>query len=131
VLPPDDWPRLAGTILETVWPNLDPSRARVLVVEEDGRILGCMALLSEWHLEGAWIDPARRQRVAVLRRLLKAAGEQFRALDIREVFSMATSEDGRQLVQGLGPCVHLNCDHFAVNVTNRWPRASLASREAD
>lgn len=68
-LPPDEWPRLAGTELEAVCTRLQPS-ARVLVVEEDGRIVGCWSVLPMLHVDGLWIHPVHRSRGGVFRRLL-------------------------------------------------------------
>jgi GNAT superfamily N-acetyltransferase len=73
VLPVEEWPRLAGTELEAVWPTLDPGSAQIVVVEEAGQIVGCWALLAVWHVEGVWIHPDYRSRPAgVARRLLVA-----------------------------------------------------------
>lgn len=52
VLPRKEWGRLAGTQLETVVPILRRERGRVLVVEHEGEIVGCVALYRLWHLEG-------------------------------------------------------------------------------
>ena len=52
VLPRKEWHRLTGTQLETVVPVLRRERGRVLVVEQDGAIVGCVALYRLWHLEG-------------------------------------------------------------------------------
>jgi N-acetylglutamate synthase-like GNAT family acetyltransferase len=52
LLPRSEWSRLRGTQLETVVPVLRRERGRVLVVEQDGEIVGCVALYRLWHLEG-------------------------------------------------------------------------------
>jgi N-acetylglutamate synthase-like GNAT family acetyltransferase len=52
ILPRKEWHRLTGTQLETVVPVLRRERGRVLVVERDGEIVGCVALYRLWHLEG-------------------------------------------------------------------------------
>ena len=39
-LPPDEWFKLEGTLLEQAWPSFDPESDIVLVVEEDGVIVG-------------------------------------------------------------------------------------------
>lgn len=51
VLPPAEWPRLDGTLLETIWPTLNPAYAEVIVVERDGAIVGGVALLTTLHAE--------------------------------------------------------------------------------
>lgn len=113
VLPPDEWYRLDETLSAQAWRHLDPARTEMIVVEDGNRIVGHVAHFLHPHLEGAWIDPAYRGKVAVGRRLLRAV----RALvGGREVAAMAVSEDGRRLITGLGPSVHLDCDHYAVVV---------------
>lgn len=69
ILPPEEWPRLTGTELASQWCNLDPAWTQILVVEDEGQIVGCWALMNVWHLEGVWIAPAYRQRASVARRL--------------------------------------------------------------
>lgn len=119
-LPVEEWPRLAGTLLETVWPGLDPASTRIIVVEEDGQILGCVTLFQAWHLDGAWIHPDYRRRVGVMRRLLKGLTELLRIFRPVEVVVTAHNKTGRNLCQSVGPVVELTCDHFAVDVRHRW-----------
>lgn len=52
ILPHEEWPRLTGTYLEPLWPLLKPDTCSVLVVEEDGEIVGTWALMSVMHVEG-------------------------------------------------------------------------------
>ena len=68
-LPPEEWPRLVGTELEAVWPHLQPAWARVLVVEDEGQIVGCWAALLMVHAEGVYIAPDHQKRGAVARHL--------------------------------------------------------------
>lgn len=71
ILPPADYARLNGTELETVWPNLNPHTAQVVVVEDDdGAILGCWAGFPLWHSEGVYIAPDHRGKAGVARMLL-------------------------------------------------------------
>lgn len=83
LLPFEEWPKLAGTELETVWPVVNPRDARIVVVEDaSGVIVGCWAALRYVHAEGVWIDPAHRGRGRVAAHLLKglqAAMEDFGA----------------------------------------------------
>jgi hypothetical protein len=86
LLPPSDWPRLAGTELGEVWQMLPTDRAVVLVVEDgDGAIVGTWAFLWVLHAEGVWIDQAHRKGSAVARHLLRglhdvADSQQARAI---------------------------------------------------
>lgn len=76
VLPVAEWPRLAGTELESVWPTLPHTSDVQIVVVEDaaGAIVGCWAALRVIHVEGVWIAPAYRQRTSVARRLWRTMG---------------------------------------------------------
>jgi hypothetical protein len=50
-------------------PRLDADSARVLVVEDGTRIVGCTVLMSVLHADCVWIHPDYRTRVSVWRRL--------------------------------------------------------------
>lgn len=68
-LPPEEWSRLDGTELGASWHQLQPTWARVLVVEDGDQIVGCWALMNLWHLEGLWLAPEWQHRPSVARRL--------------------------------------------------------------
>lgn len=68
-LPSAEWPKLAGTELEAVWPILTPEAKVIVVEDEAGAIVGCWALMQFWHAEGVWIAPAYQKRTSVARRL--------------------------------------------------------------
>lgn len=114
LLPPEEWPRLAGTLLERSWPQFDPAMTRVVVVEDGEAIVGCVAMFPVWHVEGAWISPAYRTHVAVLRRGLRALRHLLTGLGVREVLAMATSGGGRRLCERFGSALRLDCEHFAI-----------------
>lgn len=69
MLPADEWPKLAGTEAEQVWPLLDPAKTSIVVVERDGVIVGCHVLTWYLHAECLWIAPADRGLASVGRRL--------------------------------------------------------------
>ena len=71
ILPPSEWPRLVGTELETVWPILDKATTNVMVVENEGEIVGCWAMFPVTHVEGIWIHPDYRGAFGVSARLLR------------------------------------------------------------
>jgi len=75
ILPQEEWPRLNGTEAETLWPLLDPENARVLAVEEDGKIVGTWTLMRAVHAECIWIAPSHRGVFGVAKRLLRAMRE--------------------------------------------------------
>jgi len=78
ILPPEEWHRLEGDIAPLV-PRLNPSRTVILVVEEDGAIVGRLLWLKADHIEGAWIAPSHRGKAAVLRSLWCRAQALIRA----------------------------------------------------
>ncbi len=85
MLPPEEWPRLAGTEAERVWPLLDPAQAQVLVVEQGGAIVGVWVLMRLVHAECVWIAPAHRGRGSVAKRLVSFMRERARAWRVRSV----------------------------------------------
>lgn len=116
ILPREEYPRLVGTLSAQAWPSL-PEGARVIVVEEDGRIVGSVAMFQEWHVEGADIAPSHRGRVSVGRRLLRAVRAAVADVGAREVLMMAVTGEGRRLCEGVGHATHLDCVHYAVRMT--------------
>lgn len=118
ILPREEWPRLAGTLLESAWPLFNDT-TRVLAVERNGEIVGCVSLFQEWRLDGVWIAPAERLRVSVFRRLLVTLRTVLRGLHNPEVVMMARSAVGRRLCRSLGQFVHLDCEHYAVRLDQR------------
>lgn len=116
ILPPEEWPKLAGTLLEAAWPHLDHERARIVVVEDEGQIVGCLSLFPVWHLEGAWVAPAYRARIGVGRRLLTAIRETIRTVGATEVWTMAVNREASRMCRRFGSATLLACEHFAVNV---------------
>lgn len=101
VLPPEEWPRLAGTEAETLWPML-PTSARVIVVEEDGLIVATWVLYQMAHAECLWIDPARRGSFGVTRRLLSKMREEAALWGVGSVLTGATDEHVADLITRLG-----------------------------
>lgn len=115
LLPPSEWPRLAGTLLDPAWRDLG-IEDRVLVVEQDGQIVACGALLQRWHLEGFWTHPDYRGKASVGRRLWAATKALVAGMRVREVLCMATTKEGRHLIEAFGQAIPLECEHFAVQV---------------
>lgn len=115
VLPVEEWPRLAGTEAEAVWPHLSEA-SRVLVVEHDGEIVGCWVLMSVVHAECLWIAPLHRGKAAVARRLWTAMRRAARALSAPVVATAALTDDVRALLEHVG-ATKLPGDHYAMKVT--------------
>ena len=53
-LPPEEWDKLKGTTLEGYAPHMDPRRTRVVVVEDEGQIVACVALMFVLNAHGLW-----------------------------------------------------------------------------
>lgn len=69
VLPREEWYRLPDAESAAIAHQLPPS-AQVLVVEDDGQIVGSWMLLLVPHVECLWVAPSHRKRGGVFRRLL-------------------------------------------------------------
>jgi hypothetical protein len=115
LLPPEEWPRLVGTEAETVWPMLDPSSARVLVVEDGDRIVGCWILAPYWHAECVWIAPERRGQSSVARRLWGFMRQTVIDLGGRGFITAALTDEVKALIQHLGG-IPMPGTHYAVRV---------------
>jgi N-acetylglutamate synthase-like GNAT family acetyltransferase len=115
LLPPEEWARLAGTELETVWPHLHAASAQIVVVEQDGQIVGCWALMRVVHVEGVWIAPAYRGKASVAKRLLQGMRRAAAQWGAKTVATAALTDDVRRLVAHLGG-VALPGEHFVMSV---------------
>ena len=108
ILPPEEWGRLVDTPLESSWQDLNPSWAKVLVVEDGDRIVGCWTLLSIWHLEGLWIAPDYRQKTSVARRIWVGMKRLMGSVGAGAAVTAAITPDIESLLDGrsralLGP----------------------------
>jgi hypothetical protein len=74
ILPVAEWARLAHTPLAGAALELDPERTSILVIEDGDHIVGCWAMCWCLHAECLWIDPPKRKRGGVLRKLLREMG---------------------------------------------------------
>lgn len=118
ILPPDEWPKLAGTELGQAAPYFDPERATIIVVEDGSTIVGCWALLSMWHVEGVWIHPEHRKAGAVARRLMRGMTKQAKDQGARVVITAALSDEVVGLIGHLGGQL-LPWAHFSIPVNIR------------
>lgn len=102
ILPPAEWPKLEATEAAGIWPALTDA-ARVVVVEHDGRIVGCHILQPVLHAECLWIAPAYRGRASVAGRLWSAVRETVRdQFGARWFQTAAISADVRALLAHVG-----------------------------
>lgn len=102
LLPPAEWDRLNGTELEAAWRYFDPHTTQVLVVEEDGQIVGCWAGVLVFHAEGVYVAPAHRGRIAVARHLLTGMRALAAEAGFRSIVTASVSPDVDQLLTTLG-----------------------------
>lgn len=79
LLPPEEWGRLHQTEIPAMIPYVNPQTMQVIVIEQDGQIIGAWAVLIMTHLEGVWIDPAYRKNPRVASKLLAATMEHAAA----------------------------------------------------
>jgi ribosomal protein S18 acetylase RimI-like enzyme len=99
ILPPEEWGKLDGTELAAWAPQMDPTRATVVVVEDEaGTVIGCWALVQVLHAEGVWVAPSHRGRASVARRLVRATLEAARQRGVRAVATAAVTPDVERLL---------------------------------
>jgi len=113
-LPREEWARLEGLDLGQVREQL-PLDTRILVVEDEGVIVGAWALMSFVHAEGIWIAPAYRKRGSVLLRLLRLLRSCGAAMGVSTVWTGALTPDIGNLIVRLGG-QQLPGDHFILPV---------------
>ncbi len=118
LLPVDEWPRLAGTAAGQVWPHLNPEHAQVLVVEQHGQIAGCWVLMHVLHAECLYIAPPYRHRPSVGRRLLVGLTKLARAAHMGGVWTAATTDDIRHLLDKFG-AERMPGDHYIMPIGRR------------
>lgn len=115
ILPTAEWPRLQGTEAETLWPHLNPQEAQVVVVEEDGAIVGTWVVLRVVHVECVWVAPAYRRTGSVARRLLRGMRAAAARWHARTVVTSALTDEVRDLIRQLHG-QRLPGDHFVIPV---------------
>jgi ribosomal protein S18 acetylase RimI-like enzyme len=122
ILPTEELARLEeikdGADGDIPWERLGPS-ARVVVVEREGKIVGCHALVPVLHAECLWVHPEYRGKAAVPRRLWNAlratAREEF---GVQSVATTAISDDIRRLLEHV-QATKLDGDHYMVSVEEK------------
>lgn len=112
-LPVAEWPRLVGTEAETVWPSLNPENAAVLVVEDEGRIVGTWIGLRVVHAECISIAPSHRGSFGVAKRLLKGMREIAARWGADQVVTGSVSPHVTDLIERLGG-FPVPCESFVI-----------------
>lgn len=92
---------------------LNPATDRILVVEDDERIVATVAAFLQVHVEGAWIAPEARGRVSVGRHLLRGLRE---LVGDRDVAMMATNSESERLIEGLRDVTKLEAEHYVARI---------------
>lgn len=118
ILPPEEWPRLRGTEAETVWPHLDPQRAAIVVVEDEGVVIGCHVLMYVLHAECLWIHPDHRGKGGVARRLWAAVQRAARGAGVRSLVTAACDDKVKRLLSHVG-AIQLPGEHYSIAVGER------------
>lgn len=116
ILPRDEWPKLAGTELETALEVLQHEEAHIIVVEDGDRIVGCWAAVRYVHLEGVWVHPDYRRRGSVIRRLLVGGKSLVMALGARVFWTAAMTPEIEDIVTRIGGVPLPEAKHFVVRV---------------
>ena len=65
----------------------DNGHWRILVAEDAGEIVGCVALHSQVHFDPWWLHPDRRTNPAIVRELLRESVDLLRQLGVDHVFA--------------------------------------------
>lgn len=102
ILPPEEWPRLAGTEAETLWPRLLRSDAQIMVVEDGHTIIATWIAIRVVHAECLWIAPSHRGRFGVAMRLLRGMARAAGEWGATSVWTGSLTEQVTQLIHRLG-----------------------------
>jgi len=123
ILPETEWSRLAGTEVESIVPGLDPQKCAVVVVEDDGKIIGTWVLLMMAHVECFWIAPDHRKRGGVAARLLRSMRSVLRQYGITAApITASMTTEMSEMIARLGG-VKLPGEHFALSLeTGKCPQ---------
>lgn len=105
LLDPIEWPRLDAASAETVWRLLDPTKASILVIEQDGQIVGTLTLMTVLHAECLWIHPDHRRSFGVMKRLLNGLWSTARALGFKALWSGSITTEMSNILRRIGGSV--------------------------
>ena len=98
VLGPQDYNMLKGTPGEEL---LTQDNSVVIIAEEDGKVIGHLALINLIHMEGAWVDPSRRSE-AVIQRLEEAVLAKAKESGLKYVHVYAPTVEHETFFQRRG-----------------------------
>ncbi len=102
ILPPDEWGRLQETGMAACAATLHPAVDEVIVIEEDGAIVGTWSFKIVPHVEGLWIADDHRGKSSVARKLFLAMRAHARSRGAEVVMTGAASNDVKELLAHVG-----------------------------
>ena len=90
VLPPEEFHRLSSFPgpLQALQGTPDPEHTRVVVVEQDGQIVGYWVLFNAVHAEPLWLDPSVRHKPKVALGLFAAVVSELQSAGVQSVFAI-------------------------------------------
>lgn len=113
LLPEREWWKLDATEARDVWRSFSPDHVEVIVVEDAGRIVGLVTLLSVLHAECVEIAREHRGKAAVGRLLLQALTERVQAAHGTAVWASAIDDRMARILSSLGSPVP-SAEHFVL-----------------
>ena len=116
VLPVSEWHRIATPETAAALPLLNPAKAQILVVEDDGQIVGHWIALQTLHAEGVWIAPDYRKAGGVARKLWRAMRQQAVDGGYGWLMTGAQTADVRALIVDHLGGQPLSVEQFVVSV---------------
>src|SRR5258708_37907414 len=102
VLPREEWSRLKGTEAEQLWPALNPSHSRVLVVEDEGEIIATWCLFPMVHAECLWAKPDHRGVYGAAKALLSLMRQEVAQWKVNAVMTASMSPHVTKLIEKFG-----------------------------
>ena len=102
VLDPSEWGKLEVTGNEPMHAYVPEEKMSVVVVEDEGAIVGTITIMQVTHLESAWISPSYRGNAGVVSKLLKATFEESRKVSGGWVMCQSTSDSWSDILKRLG-----------------------------
>lgn len=122
LLPRDEWWRLEGTEAAALAGAPPGFPAQVLVVEDEDQIVATWALITRHEVEGLWVRPEYRRKVAAQRHLFSEMMALARSRGILVLRTAAQTPDVAKMIEHLGGCEYdQSLRHFAFPVVGERP----------